>query len=305
MNGVVIRSNFSKISNAPTQSESLVTRQENECCFILPALAESSITSSLKNDKHAVYFTIDENYTDAVLSLQKQDASGNYEDIDDLTTDIVGTAYPLNFYTTIYNEQSIGYLIDWQLVLTEFGEGEYRVKCLKTLLDSTIQNWYSFEFCLREYTEERANETVYLEWYKNGNSGDIYDDKRKIDYGSLNWYNAVRVPNARFGKPNFETQKNYVRYQSGEQVWLQDDLNIDYTLTVDLIPFWFAEWLIKDANVNTEMYATDYNVLNHTSYTRKSITAQTVTPNYDESDILVSLELKYSQLFNNFIHKRG
>ena len=305
MNGIVIRRNFTKLVNNPALTSSIVTQIENECCFILPALAESgTLTSELKNDKHSVYWCFDSSYTSVELALQKENASGVYVDIDDLTTSIVGTPYELGFYTTLYNEQAIGYLIEWRKVLQEFGEGQYRIKCTSTLLTSEVQNRYSFEFCLLEYTEDRADETVYLEWYKNGNSGSLESDYKKVDYGSLNYYNAIRLPNAKFGFPNIELQKEYTKYQSGENIWIQDSLEQEYTLNIDLIPMWFGDFLIKDANVNTKMLCTDYNQRNHKSFVQIPISFTGVSANYEESNTLVSYQMKYKPLFNNFIHKR-
>jgi len=170
MNGTVNFQTFTIIRNNPNlDNNSIVTQNDlNECCFILPALAEiGTPTSDLKNDKHSVIYFFDNGYTDAEFKLQKY-VNGIYSDIATLNNNDYGTFYDLGFYETIYAESAIGYLLDFNLVINDFGIGNYRIKCNATLIDTTIKNYFSFEFCLKEYSDYNADNTVRLDWIKKG-----------------------------------------------------------------------------------------------------------------------------------------
>ncbi len=307
MNGTSNFQAFTIIRNNPNATTSVVNSVANngECCFLLPALAEiGTPTSELKNDKHSVIWFFDNGFTFAELILQKL-VNGVYTDIFPLSFDnTYGTNFVYGFYETIYAEKSIGYLLDWNLVLNDLGEGEYRIKCNATQIDSTIKNYYSFEFCLKEYTESRANKTTRLDWYKNGNSGSLIDDTRKVDYGTLNYYNSVRLPKSYFGKTQIKQEKNYTKYQSGEQVWIKDSIDFDYTLQVNQIPTWLSDFISLDANVNSEMYITDYNIRNEYRFTKKAITCTGVSNTYSDGSTNITVEYNYKPLFNNFNHNR-
>ncbi len=307
MNGTSNFQAFTIIRNNPNATTSVVNSVANngECCFLLPALAEiGTPTSELKNDKHSVIWFFDNGFTFAELILQKLE-NGTYTDLYPISFDnSYGTNFVYGFYETIYAEKSIGYLLDWNLVLNDLGEGEYRIKCNATQIDSTIKNYYSFEFCLKEYTESRANKTTRLDWYKNGNSGSLIDDTRKVDYGTLNYYNSVRLPKSYFGKTQIKQEKNYTKYQSGEQVWIKDSIDFDYTLQVNQIPTWLSDFISLDANVNSEMYITDYNIRNEYRFTKKAITCTGVSNTYSDGSTNITVEYNYKPLFNNFNHNR-
>jgi hypothetical protein len=307
MNGTVNFQTFTIIRNNPNlDNNSIVTQNDlNECCFILPALAEiGTPTSELKNDKHSVIYFFDNGYTDAEFKLQKY-SNGSYSDIATLNNNDYGTFYDLGFYETIYAESAIGYLLDFNLVINDFGIGNYRIKCNATLIDTTIKNYYSFEFCLKEYSDYNADNTVRLDWNKNGNSGSLTDDTRKVDYGVLNWFNSIRIPNSYFGKLKPTKTKKTTKYQTGQVVRLSDSDEIEYSLICDRLPLWLVKFINFDANYNSEMYVTDYNSINFETYNKKQITSKTSFNNLSDYDVdvtLIDVEWTYEPAYNNFKH---
>ena len=307
MNGTSQKQDFTLIRNNPNAITSVVNSVSNngECCFVLPALAEiGTPTTELKNDKHSVIWFFDNGFTFAELILQKL-VNGVYTDLYPISFDnSYGTNFVYGFYETIYQEQAIGYLLDWNLVLNLQGEGDYRVKCNATQIGSTINNYYSFEFCLKEYTEARANKTVRLDWLKNGNSGSLIDDTRKVDFGTLNWFNSIRLPKSYFGKTQLKQEKNYTKYQTGENIWIKDSIDFDYTLQVNQIPTFLSDFISLDANINTEMYITDYNILNEYKFTKKAVTSTGVNNSYSDGGTNITVEYNYKPLYNNFNHNR-
>ena len=305
MNGTASKQLFSIIKNNPNQTTSIVNASStNECCFELPCLAElTTKTSDLKNDKHSVIWFFDNGYTDAELVLQKYE-NNTWIDKEILTDNTYGTNYALDFYTTIFDEKAIGYLIDWFLVLNDLGEGNYRIKCNATQIDTTIQNYYSFEFCLKKYTDSRANYTTRLDWYKNGINGSIQDDTKRLDFGTLNWFNSIRLPNSIFGKLKPTKTKNVTRYQTVEEVRLSDSDEIEFELSIDSIPLWLAKFIAFDANYNTQLSITDYNEINHEEYIQKQVIAKSSfnISEYDMEVKLIDVNFTYQPRFNNFKH---
>ena len=72
INGQAIKQDFLILAK-PTLPEVAITDKtgnDNGCCFILPALAELSITSDLKNDKHSVIRFFGQLFTSAEMTLQ-------------------------------------------------------------------------------------------------------------------------------------------------------------------------------------------------------------------------------------------
>ncbi len=251
---------------------------------------------------YAVYLAF--GYTDAEFKLQKY-SNGSYSDIATLNNNDYGTFYDLGFYETIYAESAIGYLLDFNLVINDFGIGNYRIKCNATLIDTTIKNYYSFEFCLKEYSDYNADNTVRLDWNKNGNSGSLTDDTRKVDYGVLNWFNSIRIPNSYFGKLKPTKTKKTTKYQTGQVVRLSDLDEIEYSLICDRLPLWLVKFINFDANYNSEMYVTDYNSINFETYNKKQITSKTSFNNLSDYDVdvtLIDVEWTYEPAYNNFKH---
>ena len=305
MNGTVTRQDFTLIRSNPNQTTtSIITQDFEDCCYVLPALAEiDTKTSDLKNDKHSVIWFFSNAFTFAELILQKK-VNGVWTDAYPLSFDnTYGTNFVYGFYNTIYEEKAIGYLIDWFLVLNDLGIGNYRVKCNATQIDSTINNYYSFEFCLNEYSDYRANETVRLEWYKNGNVGSLLDDTKKEDFGTLNYYNSIRLPKSIFGRLKPTKTKNFTRYQTGEDVRLFDADEIEYTLNIDSAPLWLGKFINFDANYSNNLTITDYNERNHEVFIQKQVISKTSFSNeYDYDVKLIDFEFTYQPTFNNFKH---
>lgn len=303
MNGVAIKQDFTTIWKAP--SVTVTETIGNDCNAYLIALAESTITDSLKNDFHSVYWSFNEFFTSVELSLQKK-VNGVYEDIETLDNDDFGTFFDFGFYETIYSEKSIGYLLDWQKVLDTHSTGNYRIKCEATNFDATINTQYSFEFYLQEYSDEVANETVFIEFYQNGNIGSQTDLQRKTDFGFLNFKNGIRIPNAKFGKPTPTLNEEFTRYQSGKNIFTKRGLEIEYQLALELTPLWVVKYIDAIVNMNSEAYITDYNLVNFEPYQRFGIKVSSASqPEFDDSRTTIEAVFKYIPLFNNFEHKRG
>jgi len=310
LNGQAIRQQFKVIRFNPKPATPLNVSAENQdCCFFLPALAEAdnANTSQFKNDKHSFYQVYCQAFTNVVFKLQKSTSGQDYQDVATLNDNTYGINYPFGFFVTMYGENAICYTLDFAKILFEEGEADYRIKAVATpLIGSDPVLSYSFEFCLKTYTDDRANRTVRLEWYKSGNSGAIDDDTKKTDYGTLDLFNQIRLPSAMFGFDEGTFEREFVKYQNGNKIWTRDVQIEEYTLKVDPIPNYLHRFLRIDALQSDDIYITDFNLNNPTQHVnRKVIPNANYSAQWNTYTKNASVELKFQQAIQNLIHKRG
>lgn len=278
----------------------------SDCCIKLPVLAETVFTSNYFNDITAPLFFWGPGFSTADLKLQKY-TSGAWADTATLNVSTWGTAYTYGFFTNIYSEKAIGYKLQWKLVLAAFGEGNYRIKSTGTrLIGGALISKYSFEFCLSEYTANRADETVRFEWYLNGTIGNPEKDSTKRDYGTLNWYNQFRLPDSKFGWDSSPFEHEFVKYQNGKKTWLKDSQVEEYLLKIGRMDNSIHRYIKIDVLQADEINITDYNIFNANRHqSREVIHIGSYEPNWDTGSLLADVEVKFAQRYQNHIHKRN
>lgn len=305
--GECIKRNFKVIRDNPEVIPPMVlVPNTKECCFSLPALAEVTFTNELFNDKHSPLFFFNNGFSSALLYLEKY-INGVWTVVKNLTDNTYGIFYDYGFFENIYKEKPIGIELNWASVLNDvdLGEGRYRVKATGTTLMSTTVDRYSFDFCLKEYNQNRADETVRISWWMNGSSGDPEDDKKRKDFGTLDWFNQLRLPLSKFGWDETETERNYVKYETGKKVWLKDSDVESYLLKVGQQPNELRRFIKFDLMKASDISITDYNIVNATRHeNRFVIPASGHKPNYYDNSIMASVELKFEQQYQNHTHKR-
>jgi hypothetical protein len=312
--GTIVKQNFTLIRSNPivTSFDDLtvpIYEPESgtaECCFILTALAESSFTSEYFNDKHRAIFFWNNAFTTATMKLQKYNTStGAWADSATLTDNTYGTYYAAAFHTTIYSEIAQGYELDWALILAALGEGQYRIKATGTTITSATVDKFSLEFELREYTTSRAENTVRIEWWLNGNIGDPNNDLIKQDYGTLNWYNQLRLSDSKFGFDEPELTREFVRYQSGKQVWNKSMTKETYLLKTGRLPNNVRRYLLYNVMNGDEVRITDFNSDNSVTHLDRYVApVGGFVPKYTDGVKLAPVEIKFEQLYQNNEHKR-
>ena len=306
MNGQCIKQDFLFLKDNPNITTPVDTLPKtNECCYELSVLAELVITSELNNDKMSFIRFYDKNaFSSAVLKLQKY-VGGIWSDIATLNNDNYGTFFAFGFHQTIYNENAIGYLLDFQKVLTLNGEGDYRIQSSANNLFGNPIVDYSLEYCLKKYTVFRADTTVRLKWFRSGNNGASRDFKKREDFGNLNFENQIRV-NGSFGYPKISAERENVKYQNGKQEWISDSITNEYTLILDPLPEYVHQVLKYDFIQADSKIITDYNIINPV----KTIELDVIStggydPDYMLETLLSPVELTFGQAYDNFNHKRS
>lgn len=294
----LIKDNPVAVDEAPELPE----LNNEPCCsdLSLKVLADTASDDTARNDVSGFLWWFNSAVTGASMELMKWDSTTSaYVSIDDLDNDTYGTFYDFAFFTNDAGENFIGYQMEWKEVLDIFGEGAYYVKLSVTMAYGASATIASPTYCLKTYTKYRANGTVKLEYWLNGQMGEIANDKKYKDLGTLNWYNSYRLK-GNFGFPNSEYKEEFIKYDTGEQVWTDSEQEQFYTLSLKLIPNFIHKILRTDFMQADVKMITDYNKFNPDVYLQKQvINAGNYTPTWTKGSLLAPVELKFKNGYNN------
>lgn len=306
MNGQAIKQDFYLLTTNPPSYENMdLIPKKKECCFTLPALAELTFTGELKNDKHSVIWFFGELFSDAKIYIQKK-VNGVWNDTE-LTDNSFGTFNEFGFYTNKFNEKAIGYQIDWALILNDedFGEGNYRFKGTGTPSIGDAVEYFSFEFTLKKYTDSRANGTVRASWYRKGILGSKTNDAQIDDFGSLNYFNQIRIPNSIFGFETSPVETSYIKYPNGEQIWTEDNQIEELEWRIRQMPEPVHRFLRVDMLQSGRVIITDYNSSNPTKHINRECVASTdYMPAWKDGVMTAPVTLKFKKYYQNLQHRR-
>ena len=305
--GEAIKQDFILILSKPKGAQAVVdlpNSTTDDCCFSLPVLALPTGGDSFTNDFSAALFWFGENYSAATLYLQKYE-NGAWGNIATLTNDTYGKNYAYGFEVNELGEKLAGYKINWQSVLSAEGEGDYRIKAEATLITSGTDDFFSLEYCLKRYTPYRADFTVRLEFTNSGITGDIEDDEGVKDYGTLDWVNQIRLPDSLFGYDNSTSAREFVRYQNGQQIWIQDEQTQKYKLVTGRFPSWLHNYIKINVLQSDEIKITDYNKNNANIHKdRKVIVSGDYSPEWVLGSQFAKVEVEFDNAFVNHRKKR-
>jgi hypothetical protein len=310
--GECILQDFKVIRNNPTDPNNILDLPKSstkDCCYNLKVLANIVGGDEHSNDKNSVIYFYDNAYTGATMELQKYD--GDWVKIADLDNNDYGTYYAFGFFINDFSERAMGYQIDWQKVLQAEGQGRYRVVTTENLIIGDPKNRYSLEWCLYNYTPQRAKGTIKLSWYLNGFYGDSTDDKKQRHFGNLDWFNSIRL-DGWFGEDTSSYESEFVKYQTGLDVWTKNDRIREYKLYLGHAPAYIHELLSGEAlQANSEhnqndLTITDFNESdNPVKHINRAIQLTSeYAPEWNKLSKLAKVELSFKSAFNNFTRKR-
>lgn len=287
------------IAQNPIDEETTVLEPKKlDCCsdLVWNVLADSTSAELLKNDQNSFLWWFNKDaISTAVLSLVKKDGT----EIVLTNNSTYGTPFDYGFYINGFREKLVGYLIDWRKVLLVLGEDMYSVKCVTTSIFGDTNTKLSENYCLKQYTVERANNTVRIEYYLNGIIGlNRFDDKSK-DLGNLNWYNSHRFTGYfQYVKSDYKT--DYVQYDNGQREFVEDEQEPEYLLSLKGIPMFKHDVLRTDILQADNTIITDYNYKNIDNYFQKNVQkSSSYEPKWNALRTkLASVELKFKQKYN-------
>lgn len=304
MNGQAIKQDFYVLTTAPANYENMdLIPKLKQCCFTLPALAELSFTDNLKNDKHSVIWFFGELFSDAKIYIQQM-IGGVYVDTE-LTDNSYGTFNQFGFYVNKFNEKAIGYQIEWAKVLSTLGEGQYRFKGAGTPSIGAAVEYFSFEFTLKIYNTYRADGTVRAEWYRKGILGSKTSDSHIDDFGTLDYFNQIRLPKSIFGFENSSYTRSFVKYPNGSETWIEDDQVEEMEWRIRMMPEPVHRFMRVDMMQSGRVIITDYNSENPTKHiNRECIPNSQYAPVWKQGVMTAPVTLKFNKYYQNFTHLR-
>lgn len=285
-----------------TTTLALPPSKKRECCgeFSLKALADIASYDPFKNDFHRPYFYFDDSVSAAVLKLYKHDGN-DYVYLATLTgANTYGQDYPYGYFTNSVNEKFISYRLEWKSVININGEGSYKVKCEATDYLGSLIEIFDYDYCLKQYTVERANGTVKVEFLQANTTGINKNDFKVKDLGDAGILDMLRIP-AYFGYPSSTYQEERIQYNNGQRVFVEDEQEPEFTLKTKPIAGFIHEILRTEMMQADQIFITDYNNTNPLKFIRKQV--------YKNSDYspawkpmqnkLAIVEIKFKQEFNN------
>ena len=291
--------------------------QVTECCFQLPVLAELVGTDEFKNDKHSILKRYDKNLFDSVSSvkiyIQKYE-NGAFVDKVTPVDDSNGEWYEYSTFTN--SEQTlyyVGLIADWQKILINYGEGNYRFRFAETDYAAVVtESFYPFEFCLQQYNQYRADKTTRFTTYTKGYRGDYLDDKDIWDFtnvvsivGGEGWFQQMRLPNSFFGGNKSAYEREYVKYSNGQQVYLKDEQVENYTWYSGLYPAQLHNWIKTDILQSDSILVTDYNSNNPNLFNNKEVHPNSnYEPRWNYNNLKAFVDVDFTQEFQNRRKKR-
>lgn len=288
---------------------SLPNSSLDDCCgdFSFKVLADASDSDEFKNDKTRVHKYFDSLLVSSVDIVLLKWNGTVYDEVKNLNSDDYGKYYAYGFFTNDAGESFVGYELDWRLVLldADLGEGSYKVRFDITTVLEEESSIYSDEYCLKKYSEARADGTMKIEYYLNGLIGDSLKDEAIRDYGELNWYNSIRVPGW-FGFPKSEYSKEYTQYDSGSREWTKDEQEPEFSMTIKRVSATIHNLMRTDVAQADTVLVTDYNSNNPETWIRKSVQ---LTGGYAPDwaimqSELAGVNLKFRQRINNLRKNR-
>lgn len=285
--------------NPVTEIPDVVEEKQLDCGsdLVWNVLADDNSSDALKNDKNSFLWYFDK---DAVSSAELFLVSSNGINKPLTGANGFGTPFDYGFYENNQNEKLVGYLINWKNVLDELGECVYKVKCVYTTNFGEGGTLYSDNYCLKQYTNHRAENTVVVEYYLNGILGLNNDDKKVKDLGTLNWYNQHRFEGI-FYYTGSTYKIDEIVYQTGEIRTVEDEQTPEYMLSLKPLASFKIDTLRTDILQADEILITDYNSKNIEKYFKKAVKkVSEFTPKFvPYRTKLASVEIKFKQAFNN------
>lgn len=271
------------------------------CCndYVIKALADGG-NNTAQNDTNTIIYWFDPIIDTATMKLQKW-VNGAWVDMPAITASNYGKYGEYGYYTNREGEKFISLEISWKNVYNLQGTGSYKVV---TSYHSPIdgdQEIESYEYCLQRYTAFNAEGTVRLEYTLSGQTGDIADDTKIKDYGTLKVYNTLRVKGF-FGYPKASYKEEKTEYNNGQWKYVEDEQTPVYSLKLLLLPFFIHEIIRTDFMMADIKAITDYNARNNGRFISKRVHKDSgYEPNwYKLGSNLATVDLQFTPEFNRF-----
>jgi len=265
-----------------------------EVPILFPAFAKTSGGKDYENDYEAVVLDLPNAADTAVFRVQKwTGASWSLIGVDN--DPALGT----------YNDKGFNadrplittYTVDWQSVLVAHDEGIYRIRTsITSAVPAGVTDYYSDIFCLKEYSDIVANDTVRLDWTFAKVIG--FGDQR-VDYGDINIPGSRRIQGF-FGNEKATPNTTITEYTSRAKEIISNEVEKSFQLTTGRLPGTAHRFLL-DVFVTGTVTVHDFNSNNENDYKNQNVILDSdYSPDYKVGSPTVlsrvTLELKEQKL---------
>ena len=287
---------------------------QRECCFQLPVFADLASPDDIyRNDKHSIIGKYDYSFFSVVtIFIQKWNGSAWVDEVE-VIDDTYGTSYNYGYFSSSDGRLLyVGFVADFNLILDGLGEGSYRFRYKELDFNANeTETIYPFEFCLKTYNENLVDCSVRFETYTKGITGDVDSDLDTWDFINVasilpdGWFNQWRLPNSFFGYNKSAYQRDYIRYQNGQEVWLQDEQVESYTWNSGFYPALLHDYIKTTILQADDITATDYNSNNPNVIKNKAVNASSnYEPNWQYNNKKAFVDVDFIQEYQNRRKKR-
>lgn len=239
-------------SNQPVNVPTICDNQG----WYIPALADLLDSDTERNDFTGFYFNAPFSGNTFEMTLQKWDGSA-WQDEAVLNDNTYGTFYDIG---DLDIATMFGYKLQWRQVLQTYDRGMYRVV---TTIDvfGTENTIYSYIYCLKDYSDVTANQSVRFTWNLNKR---LTDPVTKIitDYTGLDLAEQIRVTGI-FDYPTDEHERTEVQYSlvdgQGRKEDVRDELVTKYRFKSGYLPDEIHSIIRYRAVLSDSLFVSDYN----------------------------------------------
>lgn len=265
--------------------------------FVLPVFADPTCTDSYHNDSNEWMIKYPGTYDPlANLDYQLQELlNGTWTKVASLTDNTYGIAYNNNFFTADGCNQKIdpgkctnvnyaGYKIDWNKVLTTFGEGTYRFYASGGFTANQPYCFRTPPFCLKTWNCILTSGTIKFETINVGGTfGSVttqgtswslcctktitVNNTAMSCSNGITLYDSIRITGY-FGYENPESQRDQIKYATGAIKKIRDEEVKTFMARTEQLPMWFHRRFYSYGRMSDYLYVSDYN-LNNDSYEYK------------------------------------
>lgn len=231
----------------PVAQDDLVFK---ECCYLHNVLASTDSSESYKNDYSGFYHKRQVASENCVFVLIDLSDGEEYE----LNDDTYGVYK--NFNSILEQPNLSTYILNWKSVLSDLGEGSYKVLKRVNLVGISVEIEY-LVYNLYEYSSSKSDNTVRIDVEMSG-----LLEKENVDFTGSDFKTTLRVPgffgrrDAKYEEDNL-VNRNYVKKQ------ISMKQTNEYKFQTNLIPDCISNEIFDFLLFSDNIQMNDYNLNNH------------------------------------------
>jgi len=280
-----------------------LAQELEECCYDLLLFGDNTSAETkldtLRNDLTGLLRFYDDSVTAVDFVIQKC-VNGVFADQHTIIDNTYGLFKPLG--TEVIN--GLNYItikdINWTLILLNFGEGKYRIQTNETTIFPAlgIQHQPSFTYTLQNFTETRANNTVYFEIRNSGSLGNRKKVRERFSFPE-DWRDGIRLK-GKFGDDFDPITTEYTVYEDGSKVSIEKTREEKYIFLFDSAPDNIRKFFKNELAMADFVLVTDYNTNNASCHIETPAQVSGgIEPDYIKQYSKASIEVEFTSAFEN------